>query len=151
VSASITLVLFPSPTERLERIIQEVRRIPELLAHQGRPRDSPRHGCDNVQSNFSPRPPKHRRLLLEIGIGRSQVALQSMRLQAGPFPRALDNRVRHAQAVAQPARRPVGRAVRRWLAGYIVLLQRGTEWAATGSVTIPVPGDFPTPERTSIR
>jgi uncharacterized protein len=34
---------------------------------------------------------------------------------------------------------------------YIVLLQRGTEWAATGSVTIPVPTDFPTAERTSIR
>jgi type 1 glutamine amidotransferase len=26
---------------------------------------------------------------------------------------------------------------------YIVLLQRGTEWAATGAVTIPVPRDFP--------
>ena len=34
---------------------------------------------------------------------------------------------------------------------YIVLLQRGTEWAATGSVTIPVPRDFPTAEKTSIR
>jgi type 1 glutamine amidotransferase len=34
---------------------------------------------------------------------------------------------------------------------YIVLLQRGTEWAATGSVTIPVPEDFPTADRTSIR
>ena len=34
---------------------------------------------------------------------------------------------------------------------YIVLLQRGTEWAATGSVTIPVPKDFPTADRTSIR
>ena len=34
---------------------------------------------------------------------------------------------------------------------YIVLLQRGTEWAATGSVTIPVPTDFPTAERTSNR
>jgi uncharacterized protein len=34
---------------------------------------------------------------------------------------------------------------------YIVLLQRGTEWAATGSVTIPVPSDFPTADRTSIR
>ena len=36
-----------------------------------------------------------------------------MRLQAGPFPRTLDNRVRHAQPVAQPPRRPMGRAVRR--------------------------------------
>jgi type 1 glutamine amidotransferase len=34
---------------------------------------------------------------------------------------------------------------------YIVLLQRGTEWAATGAVTIPVPRDFPTAEKTSIR
>ena len=34
---------------------------------------------------------------------------------------------------------------------YIVLLQRGTEWAATGSVTIPVPKDFPTADKTSVR
>lgn len=34
---------------------------------------------------------------------------------------------------------------------YTVLLQRGTEWAATGSVSIPVPKDFPTADRTSIR
>jgi type 1 glutamine amidotransferase len=34
---------------------------------------------------------------------------------------------------------------------YIVLLQRGTEWAATGAVTIPVPRDFPTADKTSIR
>ena len=34
---------------------------------------------------------------------------------------------------------------------YIVLLQRGTEWAATGSVTIPVPRDFPTADKTSVR
>ena len=34
---------------------------------------------------------------------------------------------------------------------YIVLLQRGTEWAATGAVTIPVPPDFPSAGKTSIR
>ena len=34
---------------------------------------------------------------------------------------------------------------------YIVLLQRGTEWAATGAVTSKVPGDFPTAEKTSVR
>jgi type 1 glutamine amidotransferase len=34
---------------------------------------------------------------------------------------------------------------------YIVLLQRGTEWAATGAVTIPVPRDFPAVDKTSIR
>jgi type 1 glutamine amidotransferase len=28
--------------------------------------------------------------------------------------------------------------------GFITTLQRGTEWAATGKVTIPVPEDFPT-------
>ena len=28
--------------------------------------------------------------------------------------------------------------------GFIATLQRGTEWAATGQVTIPVPADFPT-------
>jgi hypothetical protein len=34
---------------------------------------------------------------------------------------------------------------------YIVLLQRGTEWAATGAVTLPVPRDFPSADKTSIR
>jgi len=34
---------------------------------------------------------------------------------------------------------------------YIVLLQRGTEWAATGAVTIPLPRDFPTADKTSLR
>jgi hypothetical protein len=34
---------------------------------------------------------------------------------------------------------------------YIVLLQRGTEWAATDDVTIAVPRDFPTADKTSIR
>lgn len=36
-------------------------------------------------------------------------------------------------------------------AGFIVTLQRGTEWAATGKVTQRVPADFPTAEKTSIR
>ena len=35
--------------------------------------------------------------------------------------------------------------------GFITTLQRGTEWAATGDVTLPVPSDFPTASRTSIR
>ncbi|WP_143873485.1 ThuA domain-containing protein [Catenovulum sediminis] len=35
--------------------------------------------------------------------------------------------------------------------GFIATLQRGTEWAATGKVTIPVPEDFPTETQTSIR
>jgi hypothetical protein len=34
---------------------------------------------------------------------------------------------------------------------FITLLQRGTEWAATGTVTIPVPPDFPTKDKTSVR
>jgi uncharacterized protein len=33
----------------------------------------------------------------------------------------------------------------------IVLLQRGTAWAATGAVRIPVPRDFPAADKTSIR
>jgi uncharacterized protein len=35
--------------------------------------------------------------------------------------------------------------------GFILTLQRGTEWAATGKVTIPVPADFPTAVKTSVR
>jgi hypothetical protein len=33
--------------------------------------------------------------------------------------------------------------------GFIGTLQRGTEWAATGKVTIPLPKDFPTAEKVS--
>jgi hypothetical protein len=36
-------------------------------------------------------------------------------------------------------------------AGFQTLLLRGTEWAATGQVTIPVPADFPTASRISLR
>ena len=35
--------------------------------------------------------------------------------------------------------------------GYIVSLQRGTEWAATGAVTQKVPADFPTAAQISLR
>ncbi len=35
--------------------------------------------------------------------------------------------------------------------GFITTLLRGTEWAATGKVTFPVPEDFPTAEATSAR
>ena len=35
--------------------------------------------------------------------------------------------------------------------GFAVTLQRGTEWAATGKVTIPVPKDFPTADKSSSR
>lgn len=35
--------------------------------------------------------------------------------------------------------------------GFITTLQRGTEWVATGKVTIPIPADFPTAEKTSSR
>lgn len=34
---------------------------------------------------------------------------------------------------------------------FITTLQRGTEWAATGKVTLPIPSDFPTAEKISIR
>jgi type 1 glutamine amidotransferase len=33
--------------------------------------------------------------------------------------------------------------------GFIATLQRGTEWAATGAVTLPLPTNFPTAEKTS--
>jgi hypothetical protein len=36
-------------------------------------------------------------------------------------------------------------------AGFIVTLQRGTEWAASGEVTQPVPADFPTATQISLR
>ena len=35
--------------------------------------------------------------------------------------------------------------------GFITVLLRGTEWAATGEVTIPVPHDFPTAQAVSSR
>lgn len=35
--------------------------------------------------------------------------------------------------------------------GFIVTLQRGTEWAATGRVTQEVPDDFPSPDAPSVR
>ena len=35
--------------------------------------------------------------------------------------------------------------------GFIVTLQRGAEWAATGQVTQPIPDDFPTADRVSHR
>jgi uncharacterized protein len=35
--------------------------------------------------------------------------------------------------------------------GFITTLQRGTEWAATGNVTVPIPADFPTPDKLSQR
>ncbi len=35
--------------------------------------------------------------------------------------------------------------------GFIASLQRGTEWAATGSVTSPLPTDFPTADKVSSR
>jgi type 1 glutamine amidotransferase len=35
--------------------------------------------------------------------------------------------------------------------GFITTLQRGTEWAAIGMVTQPVPPDFPTADKQSVR
>ncbi len=35
--------------------------------------------------------------------------------------------------------------------GFIITLQRGAEWAAAGKVTVKVPGDFPSPDKVSIR
>ena len=35
--------------------------------------------------------------------------------------------------------------------GFITVLQRGAEWAATGKVTLPIPSDFPTADKVSQR
>ncbi len=35
--------------------------------------------------------------------------------------------------------------------GFATTLQRGSEWAATGKVTVPLPGDFPTADETKTR
>lgn len=35
--------------------------------------------------------------------------------------------------------------------GFITTFTRGTEWAATGEVTLPVPADFPTADKISVR
>ena len=35
--------------------------------------------------------------------------------------------------------------------GFLTTLLRGTEWAASGKVTLPVPPDFPTADKTSVR
>lgn len=35
--------------------------------------------------------------------------------------------------------------------GFILTLQRGAEWAATGKVTVPLPDDFPKPDQISVR
>ena len=34
--------------------------------------------------------------------------------------------------------------------GFITTLCRGTEWAATGHVSLPIPQDFPTADKTSV-
>ena len=36
-------------------------------------------------------------------------------------------------------------------AGFIATVQRGTEWAATGNVTIKLPDDFPKADKVSVR
>ena len=35
--------------------------------------------------------------------------------------------------------------------GFITTFLRGAEWAATGEVTIPIPDDFPTATKSSVR
>ena len=48
----------------------------------------------------------------------------------------------HARPEGKPAMECVG---------FITTFQRGTEWVATGKVSIPVPKDFPTAEKSSLR
>jgi hypothetical protein len=47
---------------------------------------------------------------------------------------------------------PLGHADYSWeCVGLITLFQRGTEWAATGKVTIPIPEDFPSADSIRVR
>ena len=66
---------------------------------------------------------EHEPMLFTVGYGRGRVFHTPM----GHSPRAM-------QCV-----------------GFIVTLQRGAEWAATGRVTAPPPDDFPTADRVSVR
>lgn len=47
---------------------------------------------------------------------------------------------------------PLGHTDYSWeCVGLMTLFQRGTEWAASGKVTIPIPGDFPTSDSVRVR
>jgi type 1 glutamine amidotransferase len=70
---------------------------------------------------------KHEPMLMALSFGKGRV-----------FHTALG----HAKAEGKPAMECVG---------FITTFQRGTEWAATGNVMIPIPKDFPTAEKTSLR
>jgi len=73
--------------------------------------------------------PEHR------GSGRNEPALMAISYGKG---RVLHDVLGHA-------------AVNMEGVGFQCTLQRGTEWAATGKVTIPVPGDFPTADNATRR
>jgi type 1 glutamine amidotransferase len=46
---------------------------------------------------------------------------------------------------------PMGHDVNAMLCvGFQATLQRGTEWAATGAVTLPLPSNFPTQDKVSV-
>jgi type 1 glutamine amidotransferase len=74
--------------------------------------------------------PHNEPLLFTIGYGQGRV---------------LQNTLGHVGA-KEDANAPAVQSV-----GFIVTLQRGVEWAATGKVTQPVPADFPTAYQTSVR
>lgn len=81
-------------------------------------------------SKFRDASGEHEPVLMAIGFGRGRIFHTTLG-HVGP---------RDVEPIAQMD-----------CVGFIITLQRGTEWAATGQVTIPVPPDFPTPEKTSLR
>ena len=74
--------------------------------------------------------PHHEPLLFTVGYGKGRVVQNVF----GHVGKTQDSTAAPVQSV-----------------GFIVTLQRSVEWAATGHVTQPVPADFPTAYKTSIR
>ncbi|MDB4474001.1 ThuA domain-containing protein [Opitutaceae bacterium] len=74
--------------------------------------------------------PHHEPILFTIGYGKGRVLQNTL----GHVGARDDGTVASVQSV-----------------GFIVTLQRGVEWAATGEVTQSLPEDFPTPYKTSLR
>jgi type 1 glutamine amidotransferase len=73
------------------------------------------------------------------GSGKNEPMLMTLSFGKG---RVFHTTLGHARPEGKPAMECVG---------FITTFQRGTEWVATGKVTIPVPKDFPTAEKSSLR
>ncbi|MFT7478104.1 MAG: type 1 glutamine amidotransferase, partial [Gammaproteobacteria bacterium] len=90
--------------------------------------DSLRGPCEEVTvlaSAYCERTDRHEPVVLSIGYGNGRVFHTTMGHVGG---------LEAVQCV-----------------GFQTIVARGTEWAATGAVTLPVPDDFPTAEECSVR